>query len=139
MRFHRLFGRHWLVWDDNPWLYPEKFWASTNRHILGFLDGIAPERQIRVTFEKLVTEPVATTSEICRFLGIAHDPALLTPYSGNRMLQDAMGKRAAAGDPNILLHSGIDATLADPAGEGVAAWPFGEPTRDVAARLQYAI
>jgi hypothetical protein len=139
MRFHRLFGRHWLVWDENPWLYGEKFWTSTNRHITGFLEGVAPERQIQVRFEELVREPTAVTGAICHFLGIANNPALLTPYSGNRMLHDAMGQRAAAGDPNILLHSGIDRALADPARKGIPSWPFGAPTREVAARLQYAV
>lgn len=31
MRFHRLLRRHWLIWDENPWLYGEKFWTSVNR------------------------------------------------------------------------------------------------------------
>jgi hypothetical protein len=139
MRFHRMFGRHWLIWDENAWLYGEKFWTSVNRQILGFLENIEPERQLRVTFEKLVTDPVAATGEICRFLGIAHDGAVQTPYSGHRMVHDLSGSLFAAGDPNFLLRTAIDPALASPTKEGIPSWPFGEATREVAARLQYAI
>ena len=139
MRFHRLFGRHWLIWDGDPWHYGEKFWTSANRQIMDFLAGIDPERQLRVAFENLVTDPAAATGEICRFLGVPHDRGVLAPYSGNRMVRDFSASGPAAGDPNFLLRSGIDPALASLTKRAIPSWPFGEPTRDVAARLQYAI
>jgi len=139
MRFHRLFGRHWLIWDGDPWHYGEKFWTSANRQIMDFLAGIDPERQLRVAFEKLVTDPATATGEICRFLGVPHDRAVLAPYAGNRMVRDFSASGPAAGDPNFLLRSGIDPAFASLTKRAFPSWPFGEPTRDVAARLQYSI
>jgi hypothetical protein len=124
MRFHRMFGRHWLIWDENPWHYGEKFWTSANRQIMSFLAGIEPERQLRVAFEKLVTDPTAATGEICRFLGVPHDRAVLAPYSGNRMVRDFSASGPAAGDPNFLLRSGIDPALASPTKRGYPVLAF---------------
>lgn len=139
MRFHRVFGRHFLVWDENPWHYAEKSWASVNRHIADFLDGIEPERQLRVRFETLVSDPAGVGNDICRFLGIPFDPAILTPHAGDRMTLDPAGRLPSIGDPNFRLRTGIDPTLAATPRAESLGWPLGEPTRSIAARLQYEL
>src|SRR5207248_3308855 len=101
-RFHRLFGRHWLAWDDNPWLYAEKFWAVSNRNILDFLREVDTERQRRLHFEALITDPPAALDPVCRFLGVSFDEAVLRPYEGDRMTHGSTRAAFTMGDPTFL-------------------------------------
>ncbi len=139
MRFHRLLGRHWLVWDDNPWLYGEKCWTSANLQIMNFLSQVEPGRQIRVSYERLVSDPLAVTTRICKFLDIPFDPALLSPYSGRRYTEDFDGKGAAIGDPNFLTHGRIDPSLASRGIQAHSNRPLGQATRKIASLLRYSI
>ena len=139
MRFHRLLGRHWLVWDENPWLYGEKCWTSANLQILDFLRPVAADRQIRVSYEELVADPRLVANDICRFLGIPFDEALLAPYSGQRHTEDVEGMGAAMGDPNFLTHSEIDGSLAQRGMRSGAALSFGEVTREVGTLLGFPL
>jgi Sulfotransferase family len=139
MRFHRVFSRHWLVWDENPWLYGEKCWTSANLQILDFLRPIAADRQIRVSYEELVGDPRIVATDICRFLGIPLDEALLSPYSGQRSIEDVEGRGPAMGDPNFLTHTGIDGSLAERGMRRGMTLSFGQATREVAALLGYPL
>ncbi len=139
MRFYRMFRRHFLVWDENPWLYAEKSWASVNRHITDFLDTIEPERRLRVKFEDLVSDPAAAGNDICRFLGVPFDPVILTPHDDDRMTLDPSGRLPAVGDPNFRLRSAIDPALASTRRADSLGWSLSEPTRAIAARLQYKL
>jgi len=137
MRFHRLIGRHALLWDENPWLHAEKIWAGLNRHIVDFLAGIEPERQLQVRFETLATEPAAVMNEICAFLGIRFDPAVLTPYSSQHSVRSLKANLPAIGDPNFRLRDSIDPAMAQTA--GIPLFTFGAPTREVARHFQYEL
>jgi hypothetical protein len=138
MRFHRLLGNHWLVWDENPWVFGEKFWTSSYRHIMEFTAGVDPERCHRISYEELVTEPERVMGGVCGFLEIPYDPAMTRPYEGDRMLRHPADPRMPSiGDPNLLSHRDLDPTLAE-------SWKRVHPpqspadlTRRVAGELEY--
>lgn len=106
VRFHgRLIGNHWGCWDENPWLFAEKWWAITYHNTLQFLKDVHQQRQHLVYFEDLVTNPQSVMTGICDFLCIPFDAAVLEPYQGERM-------SGGIGDPNFLTRNRINPTLA---------------------------
>lgn len=139
MRFHRLLGRHWLVWDQNAWLYAEKCWTAANQHISAFLDRVDPARHIRISYEDLVTRPTHTATRICEFLEIPFDPAVVSPYSSARSTIDYRGWGPAIGDVNFLLHSAIDSSLAMQSARTKLPQRIAEQTRRVAESFGYQI
>jgi phthiocerol/phenolphthiocerol synthesis type-I polyketide synthase E len=107
-RFDRMFGS--MLFKErvpDPYVVAETVWAVCNRNLLQFLDKIPRERQYLIRYEDLVVEPSQTMMDLCQFLNISYDKALLHPYAGrkDRMI-------VGIGDPNILQHDGIDASLA---------------------------
>lgn len=135
MRFHLLLGQSGLVWDDNPWIFGEKVWTSANLHVLRFLQGVDPSRQLRVSYESLVADPAGVIARICDFLGIPFDPGPLQPYAG----LDAYPKDFRAGDPGFFTHSAIEAELASEWRRSLPPHPFGGITQEVAAALGYSV
>jgi acyl carrier protein len=132
MRVQQVVRDHYGVWDDNPWLHAEKAWAAWNQNALDLLRKIPAERHHLVRYEDLVTEPVQTQRNICRFLGIPFDEALLDPYSGERLIN-------GVGDGNFTQHREVDARMA-------TAWKNHRPplelspfTKQVAVQLGYEV
>jgi len=117
MRFHRLMGKHWLSWDENPWLNAEKHWAVYNRNILDFLEGIEAGRKHLVYYEGLVTDPRKTMNGICEFFGFPFHESALNPYSGS-------SRDFELGDPNLRNHSSVDPALA-------TAWQKKRPPQEL--------
>ena len=113
MRFHRLFGRHWLTWDENGWLYAEKCWTTANLHILNFLEKVEPRRRLLIRYEDLVSNPKKSAMRICAWLHIQlqYVGSMLSPYEGSRGTRDYRDNNAALGDPNFLSHESIDPAL----------------------------
>jgi len=114
-----------------PWAQAEQHWLTHYRNIFAFLDA-SPRPMHLVRFEDLVDDPQATMRALCASLGIAFDPATLTPYHGARMID-------GVGDPNFHEHEAIEASLG-------SAWrsvrpprPLRSETRCLAERLGYAI
>ncbi len=83
-------------------------WADQHRRIEDFLISIPAERCLRVHFESLVSEPVATLSSICTPLGLEFEPAMLNP---NANLPDVLVK--GIGDYKISERRGIESGVAD--------------------------
>ena len=96
-----------------PTALAEQVWASTNSNAIDFLEEIDPERHHQVIYEELVTNPEKVMRDLCTFLEIPFNPALLTPYEGDRMTDGVHAQSKSTGDPNLLKHKGIDPTLAD--------------------------
>ena len=94
--------------NPDPYIVAETIWATANRNLTTFLQGVDPARHRLVRYEDLVQQPETTMREVCELLSLPYDPALITPYDGRR--ERMMG---GIGDPNILMHTGIDPTLAD--------------------------
>ena len=148
MRFPRVLGPHWLVWDDHVWRYAEKVWASCNRHVLDFLSGnppgsagVEPARALLVRYEELVAEPERVTAEVCTFLGLPTERAMTEPYDRSRStrLSSPGGAKPlpTIGDPNQLLRSAVDRSLADAWREHRPPQELGPFTRRVAEELGY--
>jgi hypothetical protein len=53
------------------WLEAEELWAKMAEHL-------PADRHLTLTYEALVTDPVAELTRICRFVGLAYDPAMLS-------------------------------------------------------------
>jgi acyl transferase domain-containing protein len=89
--------------DVDPYVVAETVWAASNRTLLEFLSGVAPERQRRVRYEDLVGEPASAMTDVCSFLSLPFDKRLLHPY-------DNPHERMAGGigDPNIFRHKAIE-------------------------------
>lgn len=137
LRFHRLLGKHWPVWDENPWRYAEKCWGVSQRHVLDFLRGVPDSRHMRVRFEDLAARPEEALRQIVGFLELPFDPALLTPFVGERWLRDGDGKGAAIGDPRFLSRSALDGRLGEKWREIRLPRPLTGFTRGVAEELGY--
>ena len=73
-----------------------------------FAQEVAPERHRLVRYEDLVRDPQGVMREVCDFLQLPFDEAVVNPYDGRK---DRM--MGGIGDPNILQHSGIDPKLGD--------------------------
>jgi hypothetical protein len=130
MRFDKLLGNHFGIWDANPWLFAEKWWAVSNRNAIEFLRGVEPQRQHWVLYEDLVTDPNAVMREICGFLSIPWDDAVLNPY-------ERMDESFELGDPNLRNHARIDPALATAWRSKRPPQQLSEFTRGVAAELGY--
>jgi phthiocerol/phenolphthiocerol synthesis type-I polyketide synthase E len=64
----------------------EAMWSETNSNIRTFLSGIPCERWHRLSYEDLMRNTGQTLRGVTDFLGLAFEPAMSTPYEGNRVL-----------------------------------------------------
>ena len=101
-RFEKLFVEE----DIDPYWFAEKVWATCNRNILNFFERIEPERCHTVNYESLVSEPEKVMRNVCEFLNFKFEDAVLHPYEKGEMV-------AGPGDPDILQHDKIDASLGE--------------------------
>ncbi len=129
MRFHR-WRPGGAAPEPNPWIFAERVWASANLHILNFLRGVDPARWTRVSYETLVAEPATVMNQICAFLEIPFDAAVLQPYAG--------GGANGVGDPGFRAHSRIEPDLALEWRQTPPPHAYGRITREIAAALGYA-
>ena len=109
MRMDKLIGSG----DANAYQLAELIWRDSNQNILDLAREIDPERYHLVYYEDLVSKPQEVMTEICEFLEIPFDEAVLTPYQGDRMTDGVNNKAMSLGDPNFLNHQTIDAQLAE--------------------------
>lgn len=124
---------------DDPYKIAEQVWATANRNILHILQSVDSERRMFVRFEELVTEPQRVATEICTFLDIPYDPALIRPYQGERMTDGVTTKSLSVGDPNFLTRNQIDPSRAEVWKEVHLPQPLGEAASGVARELGYEL
>ena len=125
-------GNQFGVWDDNPWLYAEKWWAAAYRNLLDFCDDVDTERYHLVHFEDLVRKPREVQNNICDFLGIPFDENVLNPYEGERMVK-------FPSDPNFINRAQIDPGLATAWQNKCPPQKLSNFTREVAAEFGYEL
>ncbi|TMQ06897.1 MAG: alpha/beta fold hydrolase [Deltaproteobacteria bacterium] len=133
-RMNRLVGA-----DADPHVFAEQVWATSNDNILAFLERIPPDRAHRIRYEELAREPERVMRATCDFLRVAYDPAVLSPYSGNRMTDGVHHQSVAIGDPDFLHHTGVDSHLAEVWRDIRLPRALGEPARRTAAALGYEL
>jgi pimeloyl-ACP methyl ester carboxylesterase len=109
MRMDKLIGST----EANPYQLAESIWTTSNQNILDLGAEIDSDRHYLVKYEELVSNPERVMRDLCEFLGIAFDPAVLAPYQGDRMTDGAHHASMSLGDPNFLNHRQIDAQLGE--------------------------
>src|SRR6185503_3944461 len=62
----------------------ELIWLLSHQNILDFLECVPAERQRRVRFEDLVTQPAKVLEGICEFLQVDFRESMLEPYEEQR-------------------------------------------------------
>ncbi|MCA9704282.1 MAG: sulfotransferase [Myxococcales bacterium] len=98
--------------DGSPYQSVEQMWREGNALIGDFLATVPAERWLRFSYEDLVRAPEPVLRRICDTLGVGYDPAMATPYEGDRMRAGPKGARAV-GDPNTATRSAIEPALAE--------------------------
>ncbi|HXU29820.1 MAG TPA: thioester reductase domain-containing protein, partial [Thermoanaerobaculia bacterium] len=129
-RFHGIFPETRGI---DPYDCGEWVWTRVQEGILEAEAELEPGRMHRLYFEDLAGDPERALRRLCPSLGLSFEPALLTPYSGHRMVAGGF----QVGDPNFTRYASIRADKADAWRD--AALPHGlrEETLAVAERLGY--
>ena len=83
-------------------------WAGVHGRIREFLSEREPGRWLRLSYERLVRAPREHADELCRFLGVAFESAMLDPR-GNVSAELRWG----IGDESLLERERIDPAPAD--------------------------
>jgi len=121
----------------DPYQTAEEVWTVSNRNMMRLMANVDAGRSLIVRFEDLVTDPEATAKEVCSFLDLPYDTAMIRPYDGDRMTDGATHKSMAIGDPNFLTRDHIDSNLAEVWRSIFLPRPLGENTCEVACHYGY--
>ncbi|MEN9568189.1 MAG: hypothetical protein RLZZ69_3385, partial [Cyanobacteriota bacterium] len=135
MRMDKLVGSG----DGDPAQLAELIWRDSNQNILNLAEEIDPKRYHLVYYEELVSNPQSVLKGICEFLEVPFDPAVLTPYQGDRMTDGVSNTAMSLGDPNFLKHQTIDAQLAEAWKEIRLPNTLGKYTQQLAQQLKYEL
>jgi hypothetical protein len=125
--------------DGDSALMAEAVWTITNDNLLRFLQDMAPERRLLVRFEELVRQPEAVARQLCKFLDIPFDPAVLEPYRDGRMTDGVRPGRRALGDPGFLGRHGIEPALAEAWRDVRLPYGLGRSASVLAEQLGYEV
>jgi len=119
----------------------EALWTVSQANILDFLERVPPERQHRVRFEDLVASPEEEMEKVAELLRLDLRPAMLDPYrDGARRMTDGIhAESRMLGDVKFHDHRTIDPSVAERWRERMDEAELGEPTRELAASLGYAL
>ena len=109
MRMDKLIGGG----DRDPYQLAESIWRQSNQNVLDLLGEIDSDRYHLVKYEELVAQPQTVMEGICNFLDIPFDPAVLTPYQGDRLTDGIHNTSMSLGDPNFGKHQQIEAQLGE--------------------------
>ena len=117
----------------------ELVWAHSHENVLEFLQDVPQERQFRLRYEDLVTDPETHMRSLCERFGLRYHPDLVNPYQGieSKMTDGLYKDSTPMGDTHLLERRSIDPKAADK-WRGVEQDDFlGEPTWQVAEKLGY--
>ncbi len=135
LRMDRLFG----AGDGDPYHLAETIWRTCNQNVQQLHDQLGDQRVRRVLYEDLVRSPEDTLTDLCEFLAIPFDPALLAPYEGSRLTDGPHIQSLSVGDPNFRRHRGIDASLAESWRRAELPWPLQASTARLAEGFGYTL
>ena len=104
-------GRH----DFSARALAELTWLISHRNILEFLADVPAERQRRIRFEDLVSNPQPLMAMTGEFLGVGFDPGMVKPYEdqGARMTDGVHELSSQVGDHNFQSHGALKAEVAE--------------------------
>ncbi|HHB89900.1 MAG TPA: amino acid adenylation domain-containing protein, partial [Anaerolineae bacterium] len=86
----------------------EMIWITSHQNILDFLSHMAADRHLFLRYEDLLAEPEQHMRRIADFLGLDYVPAMIEPYSGDRMTTGLEPGKQMVGDYKFYLHKRID-------------------------------
>jgi hypothetical protein len=109
LRMHKLYGHG----NADPHRFGEEVWAACNRNIRDFFAEVPASRCHTIHYETLVRSPEDTARSLCAFLDIPFEPALVSPYEGERMTDGVHPTSLPLDDPNFQSHKRIEPALAD--------------------------
>lgn len=117
----------------------ELWWLISQRNILAFLATIPAERQLRLSYEDLVQQPMEAMQRVCAFLGLGYHADMLQPYQSRRqrMTDGPRPDSRMLGDQKFHAHGGIDAGAAQRWREKFHEDFLCEGSWDVAGALGY--
>ena len=98
-----------------PEVVGEAIWLITQENIRTFLADIPYQRQLVIHYEALVHQPKLVLTQICAFLGLELDPAMLEPYAEQtiRMTDGVNASNMMVGDFKFHQHSTIESSVAE--------------------------
>jgi thioester reductase-like protein len=129
-RFHGIFPETHGI---DPYDCGEWVWTRVQEGILELEAELGPGRMHRLYFEDLTGDPERTFRRLCPPLGLSFEPALLTPYTGHRMVAGGF----QVGDPNFTRYSSIRADKAEAFRDDVLPHGLRAETLAIAERLGY--
>ncbi len=93
----------------------ELIWQQSHQNAINFLKDIPTERQFNISYEEMIADPETTMKNLCQQFNIDFHPNLIKPYEGiDQKMTDGIYKDSKAmGDPKLLQHGKIKASLAD--------------------------
>jgi hypothetical protein len=117
----------------------ECIWLICHQNICGFLESVPSQRQHVVRFEEIVKHPAEVLKELCGFLHIEFDEAMVQPHaqSEKKMTDGIHGLSRMLGDIKFHTHTKVDQNIADRWKQDHEDDFLGETTRDLATSLGY--
>ena len=117
----------------------EVIWTLSHQNIVEFLEHVPRERQQRVKFEDLLTQPQPEIENLCRFLGLDFHPDMLQPYKDRerRMTDGIHAESRMLGDVKFHSYNRIEARVGDKWKDGDVSDGIGKTTWAVAAAFGY--
>jgi natural product biosynthesis luciferase-like monooxygenase protein len=134
-RFHQMLG----AGDSDPQAFAERVWTVLNQNLCAIAEEIGSERCRWVRYEDLVEDPDRVTKDLCSFLGVPHDPRIVSPYEGDRMTDGVHAESVPLGDPDFHTHSGVDSSLARRWEVNSPHYNLNAETIGLAAKLGYEL
>lgn len=135
MRMDKLIGAE----NSNPYQLAESIWTESNQNILDFRLEIDSDRYHLVYYEELVAAPEKVMRDICDFLEVPFDGAVLQPYQGKRMTDGVYRTSMSLGDPNFGQHQQIEAKLGETWRKIKLPSPLNTFTQQIAHQLTYEL
>ena len=93
----------------------EYVWVVANTNVMEFLKSVPLNRQLRLKFEDLVTQPDKSMEAVSRFLGIEFESKMINPYDDREgKMTDGVSEGARmVGDFKFSQYKNIDPGVAD--------------------------
>jgi amino acid adenylation domain-containing protein/FkbM family methyltransferase len=117
----------------------ELVWLISHQNILRFLESVPPDRHHQVKFEDLVGTPEQALGDMCEFLGLEFQGAMMDPYKEKqaRMTDGIYEQSHMLGDIKFHDHNGIEADVANRWKSYYRNSFLGEDSLELVSRLGY--
>ena len=119
----------------------ELVWLRSHLNILEFLEGIPEERQCRIKFESLVSDPKPEMERVCKALETHFMPELVEPYrdTDSKMTTGLYPESTPMGDVQFLNYSEIRSDVADNWQQAREDYQLATATKKFARELGYEL